>query len=58
MSEERLREVRASLTEVVEMARRDDSIHMAWLLLGAQTAALDLILSELIGDARDPVPGV
>ena len=40
----------SSHREVIEMARADNSLSAAWLLLGAQAAVIDAILDQLIGD--------
>jgi hypothetical protein len=46
----RLREVRDHHRELVEMARHQDTLASAWLLLGAQAAAIDALLSELVDE--------
>lgn len=47
---ELLRGLKQNHREVVEMARKDDSLASAWLLLGAQAAVIDAILDELLGE--------
>lgn len=46
---EKLREIRDHLREVHQIASNDDSLGTMWLLLGAQSAAIDTILHHLIG---------
>jgi SAM-dependent methyltransferase len=47
---ELLRGLKENHREVVEMARKDDSLESAWLLLGAQAAVIDAVLDELLGE--------
>ena len=46
---ELLKGLKENHREVVEMARKDNSLASAWLLLGAQAAVIDGILDELLG---------
>jgi hypothetical protein len=43
----KLRQIRDNHRQAVEMAREDDSLAAAWLLLGVQAAAIDTILTEM-----------
>jgi hypothetical protein len=47
---ERLKQVQQNHRGATEMARMDTSLAAVWLLLGAQGAAIDSLLSELVGD--------
>jgi SAM-dependent methyltransferase len=47
---ELLRGLKQNHREVVEMARKDNSLASAWLLLGAQAAVIDAVLDELLGE--------
>ena len=49
---ELLRNLQQNHREVVEMARTDDSLKAAWLLLGAQAAVIDAILDDLLGETN------
>lgn len=44
----RLRVVRDNHREIVEAARKSDSLASAWVLLGVQAAAIDELLTEIV----------
>lgn len=47
---EMLRQLRKNHAEATQMVASDDSLASVWILLGVQTAVIDTILTQLIGD--------